>query len=103
MVSFNLLFTSLLALTSTLTNTNTVLAAATSDLKVGEYAPPNFEKGDVRGPCPAFNVLANHGYLCVLNVVIITHNSCFLIWITVISAFWMVLGTGGSVKFRTVV
>jgi len=30
------------------------------DIPVGQYAPPG--PNDVRSPCPAFNVLANHGY-----------------------------------------
>ncbi|PQE18747.1 hypothetical protein CJF32_00006490 [Rutstroemia sp. NJR-2017a WRK4] len=32
---------------------------------VGEHAfvPPNFEAGDVRGPCPGLNAAANHGYI----------------------------------------
>jgi hypothetical protein len=31
----------------------------------GEHAfvPPNFEAGDVRGPCPGLNAAANHGYI----------------------------------------
>lgn len=31
----------------------------------GEHAfqPPNFERGDQRGPCPGLNAMANHGYL----------------------------------------
>lgn len=31
----------------------------------GEHAfvAPNFEAGDVRGPCPGLNAMANHGYL----------------------------------------
>ncbi|RGP65270.1 hypothetical protein FLONG3_9300 [Fusarium longipes] len=28
-----------------------------------EFIPPNFEKGDQRGPCPGLNALANHGYI----------------------------------------
>ncbi len=28
-----------------------------------EFVPPNFAAGDVRGPCPGLNALANHGYL----------------------------------------
>ncbi|KAJ3413821.1 hypothetical protein HDV05_007421 [Chytridiales sp. JEL 0842] len=32
-----------------------------ADLPVGTYAPPG--PGDARSPCPAFNVMANHGYL----------------------------------------
>ncbi|KAK8055643.1 hypothetical protein PG993_000870 [Apiospora rasikravindrae] len=27
------------------------------------FQPPNFEKGDQRGPCPGLNAMANHGYL----------------------------------------
>lgn len=27
------------------------------------FVPPNFAAGDLRGPCPALNALANHGYL----------------------------------------
>ncbi|KAK2016858.1 oxidase [Colletotrichum eremochloae] len=27
------------------------------------FIPPNFEKGDQRGPCPGLNALANHGYI----------------------------------------
>lgn len=31
----------------------------------GEHAfvPPNFSAGDLRGPCPGLNALANHNYL----------------------------------------
>jgi hypothetical protein len=31
----------------------------------GEHAfvPPDFTKGDQRGPCPGLNAMANHGYL----------------------------------------
>ncbi|KAH7180040.1 Chloroperoxidase [Fusarium flagelliforme] len=28
-----------------------------------EFIPPDFEKGDQRGPCPGLNALANHGYI----------------------------------------
>ncbi|XEV01096.1 hypothetical protein FSHL1_006383 [Fusarium sambucinum] len=28
-----------------------------------EFIPPNFAKGDQRGPCPGLNALANHGYI----------------------------------------
>ncbi|KAF5658678.1 oxidase [Fusarium heterosporum] len=28
-----------------------------------EFIPPNFDKGDQRGPCPGLNALANHGYI----------------------------------------
>jgi hypothetical protein len=28
-----------------------------------EFQPPNFDRGDQRGPCPGLNALANHGYL----------------------------------------
>lgn len=27
------------------------------------FQPPNFDKGDQRGPCPGLNALANHGYI----------------------------------------
>ncbi|KAK1978651.1 oxidase [Colletotrichum cereale] len=27
------------------------------------FIPPNFERGDQRGPCPGLNALANHGYI----------------------------------------
>ena len=27
------------------------------------FQPPNFAKGDQRGPCPGLNALANHGYM----------------------------------------
>jgi hypothetical protein len=27
------------------------------------FVPPNFSKGDQRGPCPGLNAMANHGYL----------------------------------------
>ncbi|KAH7346826.1 Chloroperoxidase [Rhexocercosporidium sp. MPI-PUGE-AT-0058] len=27
------------------------------------FTPPNFSKGDMRGPCPGLNALANHNYL----------------------------------------
>ena len=27
------------------------------------FVPPNFDAGDVRGPCPGLNAMANHGYL----------------------------------------
>jgi len=27
------------------------------------FVPPNFKKGDLRGPCPGLNALANHNYL----------------------------------------
>ncbi|KAK2000999.1 oxidase [Colletotrichum falcatum] len=27
------------------------------------FIPPDFEKGDQRGPCPGLNALANHGYI----------------------------------------
>lgn len=27
------------------------------------FTPPNFEAGDLRGPCPGLNALANHNYL----------------------------------------
>ncbi|CZT46035.1 related to oxidase [Rhynchosporium secalis] len=27
------------------------------------FTPPNFSKGDLRGPCPGLNALANHNYL----------------------------------------
>ncbi|OJJ35865.1 hypothetical protein ASPWEDRAFT_172654 [Aspergillus wentii DTO 134E9] len=27
------------------------------------FQPPDFEKGDQRGPCPGLNALANHGYI----------------------------------------
>ena len=27
------------------------------------FVPPNFNAGDQRGPCPALNSLANHGYI----------------------------------------
>ncbi|KAI1865624.1 hypothetical protein JX265_007947 [Neoarthrinium moseri] len=27
------------------------------------FQPPNFRKGDQRGPCPGLNALANHGYI----------------------------------------
>ncbi|KAF7128512.1 hypothetical protein CNMCM5793_003300 [Aspergillus hiratsukae] len=30
---------------------------------VHAFQPPNFENGDQRGPCPALNALANHGYI----------------------------------------
>lgn len=36
-------------------------AYALKDLADGQWAPPG--PGDVRGPCPALNTLANHGYL----------------------------------------
>lgn len=28
-----------------------------------EFIPPNFDAGDVRGPCPGLNAAANHGYI----------------------------------------
>lgn len=28
-----------------------------------EFIPPNFDRGDQRGPCPGLNALANHGYI----------------------------------------
>lgn len=27
------------------------------------FVPPNFAAGDIRGPCPGLNAMANHGYL----------------------------------------
>ncbi|KAF4474699.1 oxidase [Fusarium agapanthi] len=42
------------------------LGLASKPIKVtGEhkFIPPNFEKGDQRGPCPGLNALANHGYI----------------------------------------
>ncbi|KAF5027001.1 hypothetical protein F66182_875 [Fusarium sp. NRRL 66182] len=30
---------------------------------VHKFIPPDFSKGDQRGPCPALNALANHGYI----------------------------------------
>jgi hypothetical protein len=27
------------------------------------FVPPNFAAGDIRGPCPGLNALANHNYL----------------------------------------
>src|SRR6478609_3809698 len=42
------------------------LGLASKPIKVTgehEFIPPNFEKGDQRGPCPGLNALANHGYL----------------------------------------
>jgi Peroxidase, family 2 len=27
------------------------------------FVAPNFAKGDLRGPCPGLNAMANHGYL----------------------------------------
>ncbi|KAI0444671.1 Chloroperoxidase [Xylaria telfairii] len=27
------------------------------------FKPPNFQNGDLRGPCPGLNALANHGYI----------------------------------------
>jgi len=27
------------------------------------FVPPDFDAGDVRGPCPGLNAMANHGYL----------------------------------------
>jgi hypothetical protein len=28
-----------------------------------KFVPPNFAKGDLRGPCPGLNAAANHGYI----------------------------------------
>ncbi|KAG9494907.1 hypothetical protein J7337_013136 [Fusarium musae] len=42
------------------------LGLASKPIKVTgehEFIPPNFEKGDQRGPCPGLNALANHGYI----------------------------------------
>ena len=30
---------------------------------IHKFVPPDFAKGDQRGPCPGLNALANHGYL----------------------------------------
>ena len=40
-------------------------AAAQHVSTTGEHAfvPPDFSKGDKRGPCPGLNAMANHGYL----------------------------------------
>ncbi|KAF7715040.1 Chloroperoxidase domain-containing protein [Penicillium ucsense] len=37
------------------------------------FQPPNFEKGDQRGPCPGLNALANHGYIPRNGVVSFAH------------------------------
>jgi len=36
---------------------------STSDPSSNNYQAPNFANGDCRGPCPALNILANHGLL----------------------------------------
>ena len=30
---------------------------------IHKFVPPDFARGDQRGPCPGLNALANHGYL----------------------------------------
>ncbi|KAF4970914.1 hypothetical protein FZEAL_9950 [Fusarium zealandicum] len=37
-----------------------------------KFIPPNFERGDQRGPCPALNALANHGYISRKGVTSLT-------------------------------
>jgi hypothetical protein len=27
------------------------------------FVPPNFDAGDIRGPCPGLNTTTNHGYI----------------------------------------
>jgi len=48
--------------TATATATSTSTATSTTPpLEIGEWRHP--EPGDVRGPCPILNTLANHGYI----------------------------------------
>lgn len=52
-----------------------VYVRLTSITVTGEHAfrPPNFEKGDERGPCPGLNALANHGYIPHNGVVSVSY------------------------------
>jgi hypothetical protein len=41
-------------------NANSQRVSTTGD---HAFVPPNFDAGDVRGPCPGLNAMENHGYL----------------------------------------
>lgn len=48
------------SLISTETETDPKLSIVTGE---HSFIPPNFNRGDQRGPCPGLNALANHGYI----------------------------------------
>jgi Peroxidase, family 2 len=56
-------------------------------IPVGQWAPPG--PGDLRGPCPGLNTLANHGYL--------PRNGSGIAWESVLAASQTAFGVGKDV------